>query len=239
MQEPILTVNNVHKYFGGVVALNGVSLDLKEGEIFGLIGPNGSGKTTLVNTINGFYPINQGKIFYKRKRIDGFSPDEIARMGVGRTFQLTKTFNRMSVIENMMVPALAKPGSSPKAAGSKALAILKSLRIEHLREEYGRNLSGGQQKLLEFGKMLMLDPIIVLLDEPFAGVHPNVLAQMHENILQLKEEKKSVILVSHAVRSIFTLCDRIMVLDKGEKIMEGTAEQVKTDERVIHAYLGE
>jgi branched-chain amino acid transport system ATP-binding protein len=239
MQEPILTVNNVHKYFGGVVALNGVSLDLEEGEIFGLIGPNGSGKTTLVNTINGFYPINQGKIFYKGKRIDGFSPDEIARMGVGRTFQLTKTFNRMSVIENMMVPALAKPGSSPKAAGSKALAILKSLRIEHLREEYGRNLSGGQQKLLEFGKMLMLDPIIVLLDEPFAGVHPNVLAQMHENILQLKEEKKSVILVSHAVRSIFTLCDRIMVLDKGEKIMEGTAEQVKTDERVIHAYLGE
>lgn len=239
MAEPVLTVTDVHKYFGGVVALNGVSFDLKEGEILGLIGPNGSGKTTLVNTICGFYPITKGKISYMRKRIDGFSPDEIARLGVGRTFQLTKTFNRMSAMENMMVPALAKPGSSPKLAEAKALAILKSLRLDHLKDEYGRNLSGGQQKLLEFGKMLMLNPIMVLLDEPFAGVHPVVLAQMHENILQLKGEGKSVILVSHAMRSIFTLCDRIMVLDKGEKIMEGTAKQVKVDERVIHAYLGE
>ncbi len=239
MDDHFLTVHDVHKHFGGVVALNGVSFELDEGDIFGLIGPNGSGKTTLVNTISGFYPIDRGKIFFKEERIDRLSPDEIARRGVGRTFQLTKTFNRMSVMENMLVPAFALHRSSSKDAEKKALVILKSLKIDHLKGEYGRNLSGGQQKLLEFGKMLMLDPKMVLLDEPFAGVHPDVLAQMFRNILQLKAEKKAVILVSHDMHSIFSLCDRIMVLDKGEKIVEGTGEEVKADERVIHAYLGE
>ena len=192
-----------------------------------------------MNTISGFYPIDRGKIFFKKERIDRFSPDKIARRGVGRTFQLTKTFNRMSVMENMLVPAFALHRSSSKDAEENALAILKSLKIDHLKGEYGRNLSGGQQKLLEFGKMLMLDPKMVLLDEPFAGVHPDVLAQMFRNILQLKAEKKAVILVSHDMHSIFSLCDRIMVLDKGEKIVEGTGDEVKADERVIHAYLAE
>ena len=239
MEDHFLIVHDVHKHFGGVVALNGVSFELDEGDIFGLIGPNGSGKTTLVNTISGFYPVDRGKIFFKRERIDRFSPDEIARRGVGRTFQLTKTFNRMSVMENMLVPAFALGRKSSKDAEEKALVILNSLKIDHLKGEYGRNLSGGQQKLLEFGKMLMLDPKMVLLDEPFAGVHPDVLAQMFRNILQLKSEKKAVILVSHDMHSIFSLCDRIMVLDKGEKIVEGTGDEVKADERVIHAYLGE
>lgn len=239
MEDHFLSVHDVHKHFGGVVALNGVSFELDEGDILGLIGPNGSGKTTLVNTISGFYPIDRGQILFKRERIDRFSPDEIARRGVGRTFQLTKTFNRMSVMENMLVPALAVGRRSSKDAEEQALVILKSLKIDHLKGEYGRNLSGGQQKLLEFGKMLMLDPEMVLLDEPFAGVHPDVLAQMFRNILQLKAEKKAVILVSHDMHSIFSLCDRIMALDKGEKIVEGTGEEVKADERVIHAYLGE
>jgi len=237
--DHFLIVHDVHKHFGGVVALNGVSFEVDEGDIVGLIGPNGSGKTTLVNTISGFYPIDRGKIFFNKERIDRLSPDEVARRGVGRTFQLTKTFNRMSVMENMLVPAFALHRRSSKDAEESALSILKSLKIDHLKGEYGRNLSGGQQKLLEFGKMLMLDPAMVLLDEPFAGVHPDVLAQMFRNVLQLKSEKKAVILVSHDMHSIFSLCDRIMVLDKGEKIVEGTGEEVKADERVIHAYLGE
>ncbi len=239
MEDHFLVVSDVRKRFGGVVALSGVSFELNEGDVFGLIGPNGSGKTTLVNTISGFYSIDTGKIYFKRHRIDGLSPDEIARRGVGRTFQLTKTFNRMSVMENMMVPAFALHKSPAKQAEEKALSILQSLKIDHLKAEYGRSLSGGQQKLLEFAKMLMLEPELVLLDEPFAGVHPDVLAQMFRNILRLKAEKKAVVLVSHDMHSIFSLCDRIMVLDKGEKVIEGTGDEVKADERVIHAYLGE
>ncbi len=239
MEDHFLVVHKVRKRFGGVIALNEVSLELDEGDVFGLIGPNGSGKTTLVNTVSGFYPIDEGEIYFKRHRIDGLGADAIARRGVGRTFQLTKTFHRMSVMENMLVPAFALHKHSAKEAEARALGILRSLKIDHLKSEYGKNLSGGQQKLLEFAKMLMLEPELILLDEPFAGVHPDVLAEMFRNILQLKSEQKAVLLVSHDMHSIFSLCDRIMVLDKGEKILEGTGQDVKADERVIHAYLGE
>ena len=234
-----LSVDQISKHFGGVTALDEVSFQMAPGEVVGLIGPNGSGKTTLLNVISGFYQADQGKIHFAGERIDRFPPYEISKRGMGRTFQITKTFHRLTVLENMLVPALAKWKSKESDSIKRGMELLDHLKIGHLKEELAEHLSGGQQKLLEFGKMLMLDPKMVLLDEPFAGVHPDLMIQLHENVLQLKREGKPVLLVSHDMGSIFSICDRVMVLDKGRLVMDGVPEVVKQDEKVIQAYLGE
>jgi branched-chain amino acid transport system ATP-binding protein len=234
-----LVVENLEKRFGGVKAVDELSFAVRGSELVGLIGPNGSGKTTTIDTICGLLRPSGGRISFQGRRVDRLPPYRRAEMGLGRTFQVTRVFRRMSVLQNLMVPAMATGETERSRTERRAGKILEMLTLEHLAAENADNLSGGQRKLLELGRVLMLDPDLIFLDEPFAGVHPRLRGQIHSYIRRVHGEGKAFVIVSHDMDSIFELCRRVIVMNEGRKIADGDPEAVRSEKAVIDAYLGE
>ncbi|MBV2182709.1 MAG: ABC transporter ATP-binding protein [Castellaniella sp.] len=226
------------KHFGGIQAVADLSLDIARGEIVGLIGPNGSGKTTTINMLAGALRPDQGAIALDGHDLTEAPAHTFARGGVARTFQVPRLFRRMTVLENLVVPALSDRHTRRPAAEDRAYEVLEFLRLGHLADEFARALSGGQQKLLEVGRALMLDPKLILLDEPFAGVHPRLLDQIIEHIKVLNQQGMTIVLVDHNLDAIRSVVRRTAVMAQGSKIADGPADEVLRDPAVIHAYTG-
>jgi ABC-type branched-subunit amino acid transport system ATPase component len=232
--EPVLEVDQLTKCFGGVTAVNRCSIRLAPGRIHGLIGPNGSGKTTLFNCITGLERRDHGAIRFRGRRVDGLPAHRIAAMGLGRTFQVIRVFPELTALENLLV---VTRGDAAGAA-RRARELLAFVRLEGLAEELAGNLSYGQQKLLEFARVLMMDPTLILLDEPAAGVNRTLLNELLAAIRRLRDEGRTVLIVEHDMKVVMGLCEWVFVLDYGEKIAEGPPEAIQRDERVIEAYFG-
>lgn len=234
----LLEVKGVSKRFGGLQALRDISFNITEGELVGLIGPNASGKTTLLNIINGYYPPSSGSIYLDGDRIDGLSPNQVVKKGISRMFQVTRIFPRMTVLENMLTAAHAAGRIPVQEIAQRAKDILARLTLDNMIHEAAGNLSGGQRKLLEFGTCFMANPKLVLLDEPFASIHPELKSTLEEFIKAHHKEGGTLLLVSHDIPSVVASCSRLIVLNAGVVIADGpTGEVVKKDE-VAEAYLG-
>jgi ABC-type branched-subunit amino acid transport system ATPase component len=230
----VLTVEGVKKSFGGVAAVSDVSFALEAGRIYGLIGPNGSGKTTLFNCITGLERIDAGRVRFKDARIDGLKPSQVARRGIGRTFQMIRVFPELTALENLLV---VTRGPRPEAE-RRGRGMLELVKLQGLAGEYAGNLSYGQQKLVEFVRVLMTDPTLILLDEPAAGVNRTLLNDLLAAVARLRDEGRTILLVEHDMKVVMGLCETVFVLDHGEKIAEGPPGIIQADERVIEAYFG-
>lgn len=233
----LLTTEGLTKQFGGLVAVDKIDLEINEGEILGLIGPNGSGKTTTFNLITGFLEADRGKVTFHGSDVTDESPDRIARRGLGRTFQVAKPFGRLTVMDNMLVPNTGNLVGDKKR--NRALEILQELELNHVEDERGDNLSGGQKKLLEIARVLMLDPQLILLDEPAAGVNPALMDDIMDRIRALNEAGRTIFLIEHDMSVIAELCDRVIVMNNGQIVTSGTFEEIRENERVRDAYLGQ
>jgi len=229
---------NVSKRFGGILANDAVELAVEEGDLIGLIGPNGSGKTTLINIMTGHLKPDGGEVTLRGQRTGGRPAHVYAAMGVARTFQITQLFSRMTVLENLLVPGLTRPHSTHAEATRRARGYLEFLNLAHLEKLDAKNLSGGQQKLLELGRCLMLEPAVLFLDEPFAGVHPQLRDELIKRILQLHRDGRTFVVVDHDMESILRISKRLVVMARGRKIADGPPESVRTDQAVLAAYAG-
>ncbi len=248
----MLEVMDLEKNFGGIKAVDGCSLKVEQGSITGLIGPNGAGKTTLFNLITGFYAPDGGKIWFSGERIDGLSPHKVARKALTRTFQIPRELREMTVLENLMVVpenqigeriwnSFFRPGvvrRQEREIRDEALGVLEFVELIDLANEYAKNLSSGQKKLLELARTLMAEPKMILLDEPGAGVNPTLMRKLTRNIENLRQRGKTFFLIEHDMDLIMNLCDTVIVMNKGRQLAEGTPDEIKKNESVLEAYLG-
>jgi len=248
----ILGVEDVVKRFGGVTAVDHCSLAVRRGTITGLIGPNGAGKTTLFNMIAGFYRPDAGRIWFEGKRIDGLRPHQIFAHKIARTFQIARELKRMTVLENLLLVPEQQRGErllqawfrprlvqqQEAALRQRAVEVLKFVQLDHLRDEYAANLSGGQKKLLELARTMMSEARLILLDEPGAGVNPTLMRDLVGYIQRLQELGRTFLLIEHDMDLVMEICNPVIVLSNGRKLIEGTPLEVRHDPRVIEVYLG-
>jgi branched-chain amino acid transport system ATP-binding protein len=231
----VLEVSDLRRAFGGIQAVGGVTFAVQPQEIVGIIGPNGSGKSTLFNLVTGVYRSDGGAIRLLGQDITRMAPHRIARAGLGRTFQIPGLFVNMTVRQNLLTAAVH---GDWKAAPSRADAVLEQLDITHVAGDLAGSLSGGQQRLLEFGRVLMQDPQLILLDEVTAGVHPRLREIILGAIRRLRDEGRTFVVIEHDMELVRTICERVIVMDAGEIVAQGTFEEIARDEQVVEAYLG-
>src|SRR6056297_2026113 len=249
----MITVENVAKNFGGIRAVDGVSLSIEKGSITGLIGPNGAGKTTLFNIVAGVFPPSSGTIYLDGEDVTGLEPHELFHKGLLRTFQIAHEFSTLTVLENLMVVPGDQPGEQLRHSWfnfarvreveaknrERALDVIEFLEIDHLKDELAGNLSGGQKKLLELGRTMMVDAKIVFLDEVGAGVNRTLLNTIADAIVRLNQERGyTFCVIEHDMDFIGRLCEPVIVMAEGKVLAEGSLDQIKANEQVIEAYLG-
>jgi neutral amino acid transport system ATP-binding protein len=231
----LLRTEDVRKAYGGVHALDSCTVEIEEGSVAGLIGPNGSGKTTLFNVITGYAKADEGQVYLADKKITNVTPDKVFALGIGRTFQLTRIFASLTVLENMLV---ASPNGRA-AARKRAMEQLEFVGIHGHHAELAGTLSYGQRKLLELAYVLVADPAVILLDEPAGGVNLSLINHIAERIRELNAAGKTFLIVEHNMEFVMGLCDRVTVLDSGAVVAAGPPDIIRTDRRVLNAYLGE
>ncbi|NWF92512.1 MAG: ABC transporter ATP-binding protein [Syntrophaceae bacterium] len=233
-KEPILRIEGVVKKFGEVLALDHCSFDVKPGSITGLIGPNGAGKTTLFNIITGVLQPDQGHIYFGGEEITGKKPYEIARKGVGRTYQIIRIFPKMTLLENLIVVGKGRE----RKVIEKAMDLLHLVKLSEKRDDYASDLSFGQQKLLSLAQVLMLDAQLILLDEPAAGINPTLQNELMALVHRLNEQGKTFIIVEHDMKVILGHCENVIALNYGQKIAEGSCSEIERDENLLEHYFG-
>lgn len=231
----VLEVRDVRRAFGGIQAVSGVSFEVAEREVVGIIGPNGSGKSTLFNLMTGVYKPDAGRILLLGEDVTGRPAHRIARAGLGRTFQIPGLFVNMTVRQNLLAAAVH---ADWKGAPARAADVVAQLSLEHVADDLAGTLSGGQQRLLEFGRVLMADPRVILLDEVTAGVHPRLREIILGAVERLRGEGRTFLVVEHDMELIRAVCDRVIVMDAGEIVAQGPFAAIAGDQHVVEAYLG-
>jgi branched-chain amino acid transport system ATP-binding protein len=234
----LIEIRDISKNFGGLAALSHVSYSVEEGEILGLIGPNGAGKTTLFNVVNGFYPPSRGEVFFKREKISHLKPHQICKLGIARTFQVVRPLQRMTTLDNVIASSFLR-ASNKKEAEEMALETMRFTGIYEDRNIISKGLPLGKRKKLEITRALATRPEMLLLDESFAGLNPSEQNEVIEIIRKVREKGITIMVIEHHMKVIMSISDRIVVLNYGEKIAEGTPKEIGNSPLVIQAYLGD